>query len=157
MGTWPDMIRQTLRGAAAGAAGTTVLNAVTYLDMAWRGRPASTTPQQSIERLSEQLGVDVPGDGEQRDNRTAALGSLLGLLTGVGVGAVYGALRGLGVRPGRWPGALLASGAALVAANAPMTLLGVTDPRSWSLGDWVSDVVPHLAYGTVTALTYGED
>lgn len=32
-----------------------------------------------------------------------------------------------------------------------MTVLGVTDPRSWSVGAWVSDVVPHLAYGAVTA------
>jgi hypothetical protein len=33
-----------LRGAAAGAAGTTALNAVTYLDMVVRGRPASDAP-----------------------------------------------------------------------------------------------------------------
>jgi hypothetical protein len=30
-----------------------------------------------------------------------------------------------------------------------MTVLGVTDPRSWSVTDWVSDLVPHLAYGAV--------
>jgi hypothetical protein len=35
-----------------------------------------------------------------------------------------------------------------------MAGLGVTNPRSWSTADWVSDVVPHLAYGLVTALTY---
>jgi hypothetical protein len=33
-----------LLGAAAGAAGTTMLNTVTYLDMVARARPASTTP-----------------------------------------------------------------------------------------------------------------
>ena len=33
-----------LAGIAAGAAGTTALNATTYLDMALRGRPASRTP-----------------------------------------------------------------------------------------------------------------
>ena len=38
-----------LRGAAAGAAGTTALNVVTYLDMAIRGRPASDTPERSVE------------------------------------------------------------------------------------------------------------
>jgi len=30
-------------------------------------------------------------------------------------------------------------------------VLGVTDPRTWSRADWVSDIVPHLAYGAVTA------
>jgi hypothetical protein len=40
---------------------------------------------------------------------------------------------------------------ALLVGNGPMTILGITDPRSWSTTDWASDVVPHLAYGTVTA------
>jgi hypothetical protein len=31
-----------------------------------------------------------------------------------------------------------------------MTVLGVTDPRTWSASDWMSDVVPHVAYGAVT-------
>ncbi|KHL01576.1 hypothetical protein [Sinomonas humi] len=35
----------------------------------------------------------------------------------------------------------------LVAANAPMTLLKVTGPRTWSAADWASDIVPHLGYG----------
>jgi hypothetical protein len=37
----------------------------------------------------------------------------------------------------------------LVATNSPMTVLGVTDPRTWSTADWISDVVPHLAYAAV--------
>ncbi len=32
-----------------------------------------------------------------------------------------------------------------------MTLLGVTDPRTWPVSSWVADVVPHVAYGAVTA------
>jgi hypothetical protein len=32
-----------------------------------------------------------------------------------------------------------------------MTALGVTDPRSWDATSWLSDVIPHLAYGAVTA------
>ena len=36
----PSVWRGLLRGAAAGAAGTTALNTVTYLDMVVRGRPA---------------------------------------------------------------------------------------------------------------------
>ena len=36
-----------LRGAAAGAAGSTALNAVTYLDMVVRGRGTSSTPERT--------------------------------------------------------------------------------------------------------------
>jgi len=41
----------------------------------------------------------------------------------------------------------------LVASNGPMTVLGITDPRTWSATDWVSDVVPHLAYAAVVRTT----
>lgn len=37
--------------------------------------------------------------------------------------------------------------------DAPMAALGVTDPRTWAAKDWLSDAVPHLAYGLVTAAT----
>ena len=150
------MIPQTLRGAAAGAAGTTALNAITYLDMAWRGRPASSTPQDTVERAAAEVGVDVPGEGDDRNNRVSAIGSLTGLATGVGVGAAYGLLTSFGRRPPAWAGALITAGAALVGANGPMTALGVTDPRTWSTTDWVSDVVPHLAYGLVTAVVLAD-
>jgi hypothetical protein len=43
----------------------------------------------------------------------------------------------------------------MAGSNAPMTVLGITDPRTWSAADWVSDVVPHLAYGVVTAAVLG--
>jgi len=41
----------------------------------------------------------------------------------------------------------------LLSTNVPMTLLGITDPRTWSRADWLSDLVPHLAYGAVVATT----
>ncbi len=34
-----------------------------------------------------------------------------------------------------------------------MAALGISDPRTWSAQDWAADVVPHLAYGLVTAAT----
>lgn len=137
-------------GAAAGAAGTTALNAVTYLDMAVRGRPASTTPEKSVEKLSDLAGVDIPGDEQKRQHRLQGLGPLLGLGTGVAVGAVYGVLAQVpGLRA--LPGTLLAGGVAMAGANAPMVGLGLTDPRSWSPAAWASDVVPHVAYGMTTA------
>lgn len=145
------MIASTLRGAAAGAAATTALNAATYLDMALRGRGASSTPEQSVEGLLDKLGLDLPGEEEARSNRVSALGSLLGLATGVSVGSAYGAVTSLTGRPRPLAGTVLAAVAAVLAGNGPMALLGVTDPRTWSAGDWLSDLLPHAAYGAVLA------
>ena len=138
-----------LRGAAAGAAGTTALNVVAYLDMAVRGRPASSTPQRTAEALAGLAHVTVPGQGETRDNRVEALGALSGLVSGIGVGGLVGLARASGVRTGT----LLTTLIVLVSTNGPMTVLGITDPRTWSRADWISDVVPHLAYGVVVTTT----
>jgi hypothetical protein len=140
-----------LAGAAAGAAGTTALNTVTYLDMALRGRPASSTPEQTVDTIAARAGLPIPGDDETRGNRLSGLGALTGLLAGVGVGAALGAVRAAGWRPGLLGSTVAAGTGALLVGNGPMTVLGVTDPRSWSVTDWVSDVVPHLAYGAVAA------
>src|SRR3954452_7088049 len=78
-----SFVATALGGAAAGAAGTTALNAVTYLDMAWRGRPASSTPEDTVEKLAHTAGVEVPGDDETRSNRLAGLGPLTGPATGL--------------------------------------------------------------------------
>jgi len=143
-----SIVATALRGAAAGAAGTTALNAVTYLDMAWRGRPASSTPEDTVEKLAQTAGVEVPGDDETRKNRLAGLGPLTGIATGVGIGVLAGLLAPklrLPVLAG------VVGTAAMAGSNVPMTALGVTDPRSWGAAGWISDVVPHLAYGLVTA------
>lgn len=144
------VIRGLLGGVAAGAAGTTALNTATYLDMVLRARPASSTPETSVEKLADAAGVTIPGDEDARGNRIAGLGPLLGIATGVSVGAVLGLARAAGLRPGPFLGSLLATGIVLVASNAPMTALKISDPRTWSASDWVSDVIPHLAYGIVT-------
>lgn len=146
-----DMVRGLLIGAAAGAAGTTALNTTTYLDVVVRARPSSSTPEASVERLAEKVGVRIPGDDDQRANRIAGLGPMLGIATGIGVGALIGVARAAGVRPPQALSALVTTGIVLVASNAPMTVLKVTDPRTWSLSDWVSDVLPHLAYGVVAS------
>lgn len=145
------LVRGALRGAAAGAAGTTALNAVTYLDMAVRGRGTSSTPQDTVERLSDLTGVPIPGQGEERENRIEGLAPLTGLGAGVGMGAVLGVVRATGLRRGMVVGTVSATLLALVGTNGPMTVLGITDPRSWAVSDWVSDVIPHIAYGGVTA------
>jgi hypothetical protein len=66
---------------------------------------------------------------------------------------VLGAARAWGWRPGLIPSSIVATVGALVASNGPMTALGISDPRTWAAKDWVSDIVPHLAYGMVTAAT----
>jgi hypothetical protein len=147
-----------LRGAAAGAAGTTALNAVTYLDITLRGRPPSNTPEQTVQTLSEKLGLRVPGDQNTRPNRIQGVAALLGLATGITLGAGLAAVdEALNGRLGRLPvlaSALLFTGVALAGANGPMAGLGITDPRKWTPSDWASDLVPHLAYGLTAAFTY---
>ncbi|NIJ09968.1 hypothetical protein FHU38_000312 [Saccharomonospora amisosensis] len=148
------MLSAIMRGAAAGAAGTTALQAATYLDMVLRGRPASSTPERTVEKLSEKTGTSIPGDEDKQESRKSGLGAMLGMVTGTTVGVGYGVLRELGWRPPRLAGGTVAGIAAMIGSSAPMTVLGITDPRTWGVSDWLSDVVPHLAYGFVAAATY---
>lgn len=147
-----------LHGAVAGAVGTTALNATTYLDMAVRGRPASSTPEQVVERGAARIGVRVPGDGATREARTSGIGALLGLAAGVATGVALGAVRGGTGSHGSGAGGPAATVVtawllAMVVGNGPMTLLRVTDPRTWSATDWAADVLPHLSYAVSAAAT----
>lgn len=145
------MMTHLARGAVAGAAGTTALNAATFLDMAIRGRPASSTPEQTVERGLRMAGASVPGDEQQQNARRSGLGSLLGTVAGVGAGVVLGALRGAG-RPSSTGGTVgTAWVLAMLVGNGPMTVLGVTNPATWAAKDWVADVVPHTAYALAAA------
>jgi hypothetical protein len=148
------VLRQVTRGALAGAAGVTALNAATYADMALRGRPPSRTPGESVERISDKAGVDLPGGPVEREHRVSGVGALSGIGAGVAVGAAYGLVRSWGLRPGRGPATVLLTLAAMAAGNGPLAMLQVSDPRQWSPSDWAADVLPHLAYGLVTAATY---
>lgn len=144
------MLENLVKGALAGLAGTAALNAATYLDMVWRGRPASSTPEQVVEELAKRSGRPVPGDSEQRANRVQALGALAGMATGVAVGAAAGQFHGVFRRLGPVLGPGLVGGAAMAATDIGMYRLGVTDPKTWDTTSWLSDVVPHLAYGVAT-------
>lgn len=136
--------RALLGGLAAGAAGATALNVVTYLDVVVRARGASSTPEDTAAKLAEVLGLEIPGDGDEQANRLAGLGPLIGIVAGLGVGASVGLTRALGFRPPLPLVGILAGGRAMVAADAPMAVLGVSDPRTWTPVDWVSDAVPNL-------------
>lgn len=140
-----------MRGAAAGAAGTTALNAVTYLDMAVRARPASDIPQRAVAKLAEDAGLDIPGKAEdEKDRRLAGLGPLAGIATGVGIGAAAGFLSPVIGRLPTVVGGPLLGAAAMAGSDLPLSKLGLTDPSTWTTTDWLSDIVPHLAYGLVT-------
>ncbi|MCK2221333.1 hypothetical protein MF672_047145 [Actinomadura sp. ATCC 31491] len=140
------------KGLIAGAAGTAALNAVSYLDMAIRARPASSTPQRAVDKLTHLADVDL-GDSERAGNRKEALGALLGYGTGAAAALCYG-LAAERWRPS-WPvGVLALTALAMTGSNAPLTLLGTTDPRTWSATDWISDVLPHLAYGATAYAAY---
>ena len=149
MANEPGIVGWILRGAAAGAAGTTALNVVTYLDMAVRGRPASSTPENTVEKLAETAHLTVPGQGVRRANRVAGLGALTGLVAGVGIGGLIGLARASGFRAGT----MLTTLTVVVSTNGPMTVLHITDPRTWTVVDWLSDLVPHLAYAAVVTTT----
>ncbi|MFN2519051.1 MAG: hypothetical protein ABR604_08430 [Jatrophihabitantaceae bacterium] len=144
------MLKAVLRGAIAGAAGTTALNAVTYIDMAVRARPPSDTPQQAVAAIAERAGHPVPGHGAEQENRLGGLGPLAGIATGVGIGAAAGLLGPLIRRLPTLVGASLLGAAAMAGSDLPLAKLGLTNPSRWSALDWTSDVVPHFAYGLVT-------
>lgn len=108
---------------------------------------------QVVERGAGMLGVPLLEDEDGRQARESGLGSLLGALAGVSAGVVLGALRATGHPRGR-AGTLGAAWVlAMLAGNGPMTVLGVTDPRSWGVADWAADVVPHLAYALAATAT----
>ncbi|MEU4674282.1 hypothetical protein AB0F91_41545 [Amycolatopsis sp. NPDC023774] len=146
------MMRSIFRGLAAGAAGTTALHAVTYLEMVLSGRPASRTPEQSVTRLVDLAGIRIPAAG--RENRVSGAGALLGIVSGLVVGTGYGAIRAAGWRPSATTAGAATTVGAIAVSAAPMAAIGVSNPRNWSLSDWVSDVVPHIAYGWVMTAAY---
>ncbi len=146
------MRRELAAGLAAGAVGTVALNAATYLDMLGRGRPSSSMPADAAEKVGEMADVQL-GDEETAPNRQEALGALLGLVTGLCVGAVYGLVRSKVDVP-TWLATLGLGAAAMVGSDVPMTALGLTDPREWGAAGWAADVVPHLAYGAAAAAAY---
>ncbi len=142
-----------LNGLAAGAVGTAMLNAATYVDMVLRGRPFSPIPEQDVERMTERAGVSL-GQDDWADARRSGLGALMGFVTGAAGGAAYGLLR----PAGRWvpqPVAVVVVGlGVMAAADVGSVALGTTDPRSWSPADWAADMIPHLFYGAGVVVTY---
>src|SRR3954466_11571388 len=160
------------RGLAAGAAGTTVLNAVSCLDMALRGRPASSVSGTLVDVVAGRTGRDIPGKGREKDSRREALGALAGITDGLGTGVLASVARSAGVRFSAPVGAVLTGAAAMAATDVPRPALGVSDPRTWhpahwgaapgwrsprpwTWRDWAAAAVPHLAYGAAGQTVLG--
>jgi hypothetical protein len=143
----------TIRDAvAAGAAGSTALNVVTYLDMASRARPASQTAEETVRWITDRAHVSL-GSEDRATNRRAGLGPLLGYATAIGTAVIFAAAA-RGRRPPLPVAATVLTIGAMVATDAPLTAFGVTDPRRWSRTDWIADIIPHLAYGVTTAAVW---
>jgi hypothetical protein len=144
-------------GSSPGLAGNLTLEIVTYGDMLLRGRSASGVPAKIAGILADDFGIEAlssAATGNQADNRRSAAGALLGYALGVGLGGAYGL-----VRPGlgriSTPLAGVAVGVvAMTAADASYAVTGASDPKTWTVTDWISDLVPHIIYGLVTVATY---
>ncbi|MFK3979860.1 hypothetical protein ACI2K4_05695 [Micromonospora sp. NPDC050397] len=147
-----DHGQSALDGAIAGAVGTMALNAVTYLDMTIRARPASSTPDQAAGHLAGAVHLSLGPEG-QAANRRSALGALLGYGTGIGAAVLVAVLDARRRLPLPVASVVLGVGA-MFATDASLTALGVTDPRRWSRSDWLSDAVPHLVYGLASAAAW---
>ncbi|MDV6281990.1 hypothetical protein [Rhodococcus jostii] len=145
-------------GIVAGAAGTTMLDAVTYLDMAIRGRPASTVPEKTVESVATALGVAIPGRSDTLAARRSAFGALGGIAVGTGLGVAASLVRRAGAHLTPAAGTIGIGLAAMAATDIPIALRGISDPRQWTAQDWLSDLVPHLVYGaTVTTVLRQQD
>ncbi len=153
------MFKHVAAGVAAGAVGTMALDIATYIDMTAAGRKPSDVPAQVVEKLAANAGVaqlSTPDDraDEKTKNRKSSIGSLLGYGVGLSIGGVYGLLRPkMRFIPVPLFGIALGA-AAMAASDVPATKLNVTDPSTWSKSAWMSDIVPHLVYGIVTAIAF---
>lgn len=147
-----------LHGIVSGAVGTAVLNTVTYLDMAVRGRPSSSVPADTAGKMADLAGVTLAAEGDDSEkaaSRREAIGALLGYATGFAVGGAYGLLRPGGLRGvPRWLAGVGLAAAATGSTVAPYAALGVSDPRTWPAKSWAADIIPHLCYGWATAAAF---
>ena len=149
-------MRGLVAGAIAGAVGTLVLDVVGYGDMALRGRQASDMPAEVVRRLAEKAGftpLSIPAEeaSQALKNRRSALGALSGYAIGVTIGAAYGLLSlAVGTKRQFFLRTVVLGAVAMAASDVPAAVLGATNLKEWSATSWVSDIVPHAAFGLTT-------
>ncbi len=139
-------------GAIAGAVGSAALNIVTYLDIATRARPVSSTPEEIAGRLADEAHVNL-GPEQKAANRRSGIGAIIGYATGIAAGAAFGVLAARRRIPLPVAAGLLGGGV-MATSDGSLAALGVSDPRTWRRADWLSDIVPHIAYGLAAAATW---
>ena len=147
------MLREMMLGTVAGAVGTVALNAATYADIAVRARPPSSVPAEVAGKLAEKAGVRLGSDATEQ-NRKSGLGALSGYVVGRGVGTSYGLVRPLLGNVSETRAGFVLGLAAMAGSDVPATALGVSNPTTWGVDSWISDTVPHLAYGLMAAVVY---
>src|SRR4051812_48401064 len=129
------MLRNGVFGVIGGATGTMALDITTYGDMLLRGRGVSNVTANVAGALADRIGIAALSpkrDDEAARNRRTAVGALLGFATGLGIGGVYGLVRGCRGRVST-PLAGVALGLlAMTASDLPTALTGASDPRTWS-------------------------
>jgi hypothetical protein len=159
IGRRPSLASRVATGVVAGSAGTLALNATTYADMLLTGRAASSTPSKMVTTLADAVGVPLAAGDDEAAHRTAAhraegAGALLGQLTGVIAGVAFALVR---PRVRRLPTVLagLAAGLAVMAAtDSANVAAGTTKLSEWGVRGWLSDLVPHAAFGLVLAAVH---
>ena len=154
-----NVFSRMILGKLAGLAGTASLDAVTYLDMAIRGRPPSELPDKMVRKLAELGGFEeFAKPPEELDDKTqqqrAGIAALLGYADGAGSGVLFGLVRPyISVVPVFWAGIGLA-GLTMLLSEGLAAKLGQTDPSTWPASAWIEDIVPRCVYGWVTCYVY---
>lgn len=140
---------QALHGMVAGMAGTAVLNATTYADMAIRARPPSKLPEHVVQQAAQKAGF-----GELNENRKQGLGMLMGYADGFSTGVLFGLVR---PHMRRVPWYVMAAGMALFTmtiSEGTATAMGKSNPAKWDAATWLAGLVPRMFYGCATCLIY---
>src|SRR3954451_11415617 len=105
-------MERLVKGLAAGAVGTSLLNTVTYLDMGVRGRPSSSVPSQDGEKLAGAAHIPLGSDEQTASARREGIVRVLGFLAGFPGGPACAAVRAQAPDV-PWPLAAAATGVAV--------------------------------------------
>jgi hypothetical protein len=153
------MMREILKGTAAGAVGTVALDITSYADMVIRGRSASNAPARLVSTVANIVGLPLSSHGvgvedETAQNRASGLGALLGYMNGLGMGLIYGLLRSQREEVSIPLASIGVGLAAMAASDIPLVTLKVSNPKTWGVSGWAADIIFHLIYGLATVTTF---
>ncbi len=141
-----DVVRAAARGMIAGAVGTAAMTLTERLEMAISGRAPSTVPGQVGAHL-------LPGADPGTVSDVARLNGPVHWAHGISMGALRGALDGMGLRG---PAASAAHFALLWTGDVALyRALGIAEvPWRWSGDELATDVLHKGVYAAVTGAVY---